>query len=186
MYQKIFSKVVFYLPQILALLFIVGFAVYAWTEPTSAPPGGNVATPLNVGPTGQSKAGGLILNTGGAVDALIIDRGNVCIGGVCRPDWPSTDAGVVQVGGGTCDSGYSPVIYHYASRTCSDWRCGSCTFPAGWGTGRKQYYTGLASDGSLAYYSFIDRPLCIYRSGWNCDITECSPVDADKTICVKD
>ena len=38
-------------------------------------------TPLNVGPTGQSKEGGLILNTGGAEYGLIVDQGNVEFGG---------------------------------------------------------------------------------------------------------
>lgn len=37
-------------------------SVFAWTEPTSAPPEGNVDAPLNVGSKLQSKAGGLGLN----------------------------------------------------------------------------------------------------------------------------
>jgi hypothetical protein len=40
--------------------------VYAWTGPSSAPPNGNVAAPLNVSGTAQVKAGGLGLGTGGA------------------------------------------------------------------------------------------------------------------------
>jgi len=35
---------------------------------------------LNIGSTGQSKAGGLILNTGGAATGLIVQSGNVGIG----------------------------------------------------------------------------------------------------------
>jgi hypothetical protein len=56
---------------ILVLVFLAAFYAVAWQEPTQAPPEGNVPAPLNVGPTGQSKEGGLILNTGGAVAGLI-------------------------------------------------------------------------------------------------------------------
>jgi hypothetical protein len=35
----------------------------AWTDPTSAPPGGNVAAPINVGSTDQVKNGGLGVNS---------------------------------------------------------------------------------------------------------------------------
>jgi hypothetical protein len=65
---------------IIATIFIVNFLVFAWTEPASSPPNNNVSAPLNIGNTGQSKAGGLILNVGGASNGLIIANGNVGIG----------------------------------------------------------------------------------------------------------
>ena len=94
---------------ILVLVFAVGFYILAWTEPTQAPPGGNVATPLNISDIGQTKAGwlatlksffvgseptdaekattgvlrttgGAILNTGGANIGLIVQQGKVGIG----------------------------------------------------------------------------------------------------------
>ena len=49
-----------YLPQVIALLFIFAFAVYAWQEPSQAPPQGNVPAPLNVGPGDQTKTGGVL------------------------------------------------------------------------------------------------------------------------------
>jgi hypothetical protein len=36
--------------------------VYAWSGPTAAPPGGNVAAPINVGSTDQVKDGGIGVN----------------------------------------------------------------------------------------------------------------------------
>ena len=80
--RKMSKKIPIYysLPVIIFSALLVAAVVYAWTEPTVAPPGGNVSPPLNVGSTGQSKAGGLILNTGGAVTGLIVDKGNVGIG----------------------------------------------------------------------------------------------------------
>jgi hypothetical protein len=71
---------------VLVLLFAVGYyVIMAWTEPTAAPPGANVPAPLNVGPEGQAKVGGLILNTGvgmmgAATTGLIVQHGNVGIG----------------------------------------------------------------------------------------------------------
>ena len=90
---------------------LIALQSFAFTEPTQAPPLGNVPAPLNVGSSGQSKAGGLILNTGGATNGLIVDQGNVgigtqnpaqkldvigyvrgatglCIGNDCRTGWP--------------------------------------------------------------------------------------------------
>ncbi|MDP2820821.1 MAG: hypothetical protein Q8O39_01275 [bacterium] len=54
--------------------------LFAWTEPTLNPPQGNISGPINISNTGQSKAGGLILNTGGAAVGLVVDKGNVGIG----------------------------------------------------------------------------------------------------------
>lgn len=86
------------------LVLIVGFlfaiavsqVLAAFSEPTAAPPGDNASEPLNVSGTGQAKAGGLILNTGGAAVGLIVDQGTVGIGTV-TPD-PATKLEVV---GGT-------------------------------------------------------------------------------------
>ena len=44
---------------ILTISFLVAFYVIAWQEPTSAPPGDNVPTPLNVSDTTQIKTGQL-------------------------------------------------------------------------------------------------------------------------------
>ena len=68
--------------------FLFALQLFAFTEPSSSPPLGNVPAPLNVSSSGQSKAGGLILNTGGAEIGLIIDKGKVCIGTDCRTAWP--------------------------------------------------------------------------------------------------
>ena len=42
-------------------VFLVGVFVLAWTEPGSAPPGGNVEAPVNVGASTQAKAGSFIV-----------------------------------------------------------------------------------------------------------------------------
>ena len=42
-------------------IFFAVFFAYAWQEPTTNPPGGNVYAPVNVGPTSQTKTGNLTL-----------------------------------------------------------------------------------------------------------------------------
>jgi hypothetical protein len=58
----------------------ISVAVFAWQGPTANPPNNNVPAPLNVSGNAQAKVGGLILNTGGAANGLIVDKGNVGIG----------------------------------------------------------------------------------------------------------
>ncbi|MBU4481231.1 hypothetical protein KKH59_02865 [Patescibacteria group bacterium] len=43
------------LPAIVIVTFLVVAIIYAWTEPTASPPGGNVPAPLNVGTDTQTK-----------------------------------------------------------------------------------------------------------------------------------
>lgn len=65
---------------ILVLLFLATFYVSAFGPPPALPPGcpaGSLGCdpPLNAGPTGQIKKGGLTLNENGALDGLVIKQG---------------------------------------------------------------------------------------------------------------
>lgn len=64
----------------MVVLFSVHLAGAVWSEPTVAPTGGNISAPLDVSSTGQTKAGGLILNTGGSTNGLVVSAGKVGIG----------------------------------------------------------------------------------------------------------
>jgi len=59
MQKQILSKSIALTFGVLVLCFVIGFIVFAWTEPSVAPPGGNVPTPLNVGSIEQWKEGEL-------------------------------------------------------------------------------------------------------------------------------
>lgn len=83
----------------LALLITIGLSVSnAWTEPPAAAPAGNLGAPINTSSTGQIKAGGLSLNSIGAVNGLIVQKGNVGIG-VLSPAWRLEVAGDIKSGG---------------------------------------------------------------------------------------
>lgn len=61
--KKIVARVKLYQGILLGILLASGLSVLAFTEPTVAPPGGNVAAPINVSGTAQTKAGNLTVST---------------------------------------------------------------------------------------------------------------------------
>lgn len=89
------------------LLFSLGLQTYAqtWTPPTAPPPNADAYAPLTTGPTAQVKTGGLILGTGNALTALIVQNGRVGIG-TTNPTARLDVAGEVKIGnsGLTCDN----------------------------------------------------------------------------------
>lgn len=67
-----------------ALVFSIGLQAYAATFaiPTSGFPNGDAQAPLDTGPNANVKAGGLVVNSGGAPNGLLVPSGNVGIGTV--------------------------------------------------------------------------------------------------------
>ena len=63
-----------YLPVIISAVILTVCLAYAWTPPSSSPPSGNVATPINTGDTSQSKEGDL--NIGGGLKYWITKLGD--------------------------------------------------------------------------------------------------------------
>jgi len=59
MTQKLSPKLLTLVFSVLVLCFLATLYIFAWTEPSVAPPGGNVATPLNTSSTTQTKTGEL-------------------------------------------------------------------------------------------------------------------------------
>ena len=111
---------------ILSLLIISsfgGWAIYAWTGPTSAPPGSNAPQPLNIGTTDQDKAARI-----SAVEFYDADNSSFYI----NPSGNSSISGILTVGGDISDGAktiydsasgrldYSVLPYHKGDLT-SDW-----------------------------------------------------------------
>lgn len=123
--------------RVIILSIVVLFSAYvvmaAWSEPTVAPTGGNISAPLDVSSTGQTKAGGLILNTGGATNGLIISAGKVGIGTTSPSQALSVDGtiysgtGGVKFPDGTTQTSAASVV-----PTGSVIAYGATTAPSGW------------------------------------------------------
>ena len=69
----------------------IGAVRASWSEPVQAPPLGNIAAPLNTGPLSQSKAGGLVLGTGGPPGSLVSITG-IGIGSAVRATYKNMGA----------------------------------------------------------------------------------------------
>ncbi|OYV27488.1 MAG: hypothetical protein B7W98_01680, partial [Parcubacteria group bacterium 20-58-5] len=65
-----------------AVLLSIGVQAFAFTQPSTSPPNGDASAPLDTSANAQAKTGGLLLNTGGATNGLIVQSGNVGIGTV--------------------------------------------------------------------------------------------------------
>lgn len=72
----------------IASVFIANYIVFAFTEPTSPPPAGNVPAPLNVGAGRQVKSGDLTVSN--------LKAASITLGEDTRTVWPGTG------GGGAC------------------------------------------------------------------------------------
>ncbi len=96
---------------VFAVILTAGF-VLAWTEPMTAPPGGNVAVPLNTSINAQAKEGALVIGANsGVTTGLIVQYGNVGIG--------TTNPSATACGGGQCrldiDGRVRGEAFYYAS-----------------------------------------------------------------------
>ena len=96
--QKLFARS---LAVFLALL--CAAAVSAWTGPTAAPPGNNVAAPLNEGSATQTKSGALTVS-GAFSSGTRVTSPEFCIGGSCITAWPSGGGGGDNLGNQLADN----------------------------------------------------------------------------------
>lgn len=84
--NKIPKKQLTHWLSVIVIGIVLGLAlqfVRAWTEPTQAPPGGNVGAPINTSANPQIKAGNF------TSDGIISAGDQFCLRGVCISAWPS-------------------------------------------------------------------------------------------------
>ena len=125
MKKQISSKIVSIVFSILVICFAVSFYIFAWTEPTTAPPGGNVFPPLNTGGDAQIKTGALrvggltvdydsyLATLGGSVGIGTASPGaKLHVGGTPGTDGIMFPDGTLQTtAAGTGSGGFSPDPY---------------------------------------------------------------------------
>lgn len=79
--KQVSPKIVAIVFAVIVVCFTIAVYVSAWTEPSTVPPGANVAPPLNASLGGQAKEGGLLLGNSPTVShGLIVRFGDVGIG----------------------------------------------------------------------------------------------------------
>jgi hypothetical protein len=157
---------------------LVGVVIYAWTEPSQSPPGGNVPAPLNVGPDTQNKTGGLTIGgnvgIGTTYPSQKLDLGNsgrivnvqdpMDNQDVATKAWVLANAG----GGGGLTGGCWTTAYFSG---------GWFSFTATWGKGCTSYY----GSGFYTCDSFV-------ASGYSCgkvsDSQYGSPFQQNITYCL--
>lgn len=83
MKRNIKIKTVVVFGVLLSASLITNYVIAAWSMPSATPPSGNVAGPITVGATTQTKEGGLILNNSGADSStgLEVKKGGLLVGG---------------------------------------------------------------------------------------------------------
>ena len=100
--MSIFKQIAFILSA-LVLASIAGYLAFAWTEPTEAPPDGNVPAPINVGSVAQTKEGVLQINADFTANRLLDSSNNSYYVDPANAGFSALFAG--NVGIGTTDPG---------------------------------------------------------------------------------
>jgi len=82
----------------LVLASIAGYLAFAWTEPTQAPPNGNVPAPINVGSVAQTKEGVLQINADFTANRLLDSSNNSYYVDPANAGYAGLFAGKVGIG----------------------------------------------------------------------------------------
>lgn len=127
--NRIGSKLMFTARLLLVVAVVAGGTVYAFTQPGSTPPNGNVPAPVNVGDTDQSKAGAFAAT---ALAGLWVQgTSGFCIGpnadnptADCITEWPAGDGGGGGGGNGdpfTTTCTINSLLIHGADDSRAQW-----------------------------------------------------------------
>lgn len=143
----------------LSIVFCLALIVSAWTEPASAPPGGNVTAPLNVGSATQTKAGGL--NIGGNINTS---------GKLQEAGYALIPAGAIMFFNlASCPSGWTEVAGAAGRFLVAAGTLGSDTYSVGNTGGEARHTISIAEMPSHSHTmvgGYSGAPLSGYSSTW--------------------
>jgi len=114
-----------FLPVLAAIILVGGF-VYAWSEPTSAPPASNVPAPINVGPDKQVKVGDICTSVTGeeiCLSEVVSFPACTSAGGVPTTVGAST---ICKFPGASCPSGWSQYLKYTETTANTCMGAGDC------------------------------------------------------------
>jgi hypothetical protein len=86
---------------VLVMSILVGYLVFAWTEPSQNPPGGNVPAPINVGNADQYKIGRMGVYTNGIDTNYGLTVGSATTPKGIKATGPSYFEGTLRITGTT-------------------------------------------------------------------------------------
>ncbi len=154
-----------------AVSFGINAFASTFTEPSGSPTNYNAPAPLDTSANANAKVGGLILNTGGAANGLIVQSGNVGIG-TASPQ-PTSPANSSSSGNLTANDVYLASTRQWLSTDVEnvvtrfiESDCGEATnqCPAGY-VQVGQWHVGYPAPNACSYSDYIDQ-YGSRESGW--------------------
>ena len=170
---------------VFVLSLVVGVFIFAWTEPTSVPPGENVPSPINVGDTAQSKIGRLQLGNSatswlndsitGFTEPVVSNDGFLFVGGYTGTEDSDLrlymlDNGAERFsiwgdscGGGNCDDLNAATLKHYFTAGGGAWHLGDLTIGSNLAvSGTGSFGGGVDLNGRYIRNGYVGRSNCYW------------------------
>jgi hypothetical protein len=119
---------------VLIMSFLIGYLVFAWTEPTAAPPGYNVSAPINVGSGGQRKTGALNIAGGFESEGVTL---------------LATLGGTVGIGTATPDTNYKLDVN---GKIATLYKKDYLTWPGSGLANQQRWKADINKDGTIDFY----------------------------------
>jgi len=190
------EKIFIFLSFWITIVFLFSLFAYAWQEPTTNPPGGNVPAPINTGSSGQYKIGRFQIGNSatdwindsisGFSEPVVSNDGFVFIGGYTGTEDSDLRLYILDnandrvsiwgdsCGGGNCGELNAARLAHYFTAGGDAWHKGKMTAAAICleGKGCKSDWSDIAG---ASYWTLSDTKLYPNNTGWNVGIGTTSP-----------
>ena len=190
------EKYIIIISLICIFIFFAAFFVFAWQEPTSNPPGGNVLAPINTGSSGQYKIGRFQIGNSatswindsisGFSEPVVSNDGFIFIGGYTGAEDSDLRLYILDnandrfsiwgnsCGGGNCGELNAASLAHYFTAGGDAWHKGKMTAAEICleGKGCKSDWSDIAGS---SYWTLSGTKLYPNNTGWNVGIGTTNP-----------